>query len=142
MGGGHPQSIPVDTFARQTKILSERFDIVRLRDLREAIATDSDETNLACLISDDGYEDNDENALPVLEGLGVKATFFIATGFLGKSFSTSRGSSPMMDSTQVRELAALGHEIGAHTVTHPKLTRMPLEKARIERRTQSTSWKI
>jgi peptidoglycan/xylan/chitin deacetylase (PgdA/CDA1 family) len=32
---------------------------------------------------DDGYADNHNHALPVLQALGLSATFFIATGFIG-----------------------------------------------------------
>jgi peptidoglycan/xylan/chitin deacetylase (PgdA/CDA1 family) len=38
----------------------------------------------------------------------------------------------MMTSTQVRELRSMGMQIGAHTVTHPILARLPRERARDE----------
>ena len=38
----------------------------------------------------------------------------------------------MMTLGQVREIADLGHEIGAHTVNHPKLSKVPVESARRE----------
>jgi peptidoglycan/xylan/chitin deacetylase (PgdA/CDA1 family) len=38
----------------------------------------------------------------------------------------------MVTSAEVRELAAFGHESGAHTVTHPKLTKVSLGTARTE----------
>lgn len=37
-----------------------------------------------------------------------------------------------MDVTQVREWLAAGHEIGAHTLTHPRLTQIPAAQAREE----------
>lgn len=39
---------------------------------------------------------------------------------------------PMMNERQLRELAALGMEIGAHCVSHPILTRIPADAARRE----------
>lgn len=38
----------------------------------------------------------------------------------------------MMDWTELREMAAAGIEIGAHTRTHPVLTRVPAEEATVE----------
>jgi peptidoglycan/xylan/chitin deacetylase (PgdA/CDA1 family) len=132
VGHGILSSLPLVIFERQMEMLAERFKIVRLCDLPEAMASTSADTNLACITFDDGYRDNYEHALPVLERLGIKSTFFIATGFLGKSFPTFAGYVPMMTSAEVKELAALGHEIGAHTVTHPKLSTVPLDTAREE----------
>lgn len=71
-------------------------------------------------------------ALPVLERFGIKATFFITTGLAGKSLQTFAGVVPLMDTEHIRELKALGHEVGAHTVNHVKLTQVPIEIARAE----------
>jgi len=89
-------------------MLTERFKIVRLCDLPKAMATEPPETNLACVTFDDGYRDNYERVLPVLEGKVIKATFFIASGFLGKTFRTFTGECAMLEARQVQELAALG----------------------------------
>jgi peptidoglycan/xylan/chitin deacetylase (PgdA/CDA1 family) len=132
IGGGASHSVQLSTFEHQMEMLARCFTMVRLRDLPEAMASASADTNLACVTFDDGYQDNYTHALPVLERLGIKSTFFIATSFLGQSFPTFAGELPMMTAAQVRDLAALGHEIGAHTVTHPKLTKVPLETAREE----------
>jgi len=129
---GKPHSISPDIFEQQMELLTRRFKIVRLCDLPEAMGSAPAETNLACVTFDDGYRDNYEQALPLLEKLGVKATFFIVAGLLGKSFPSFAGEIPMMIESQVCDLASLGHEIGAHTVTHPKLSRVPLATAHTE----------
>jgi peptidoglycan/xylan/chitin deacetylase (PgdA/CDA1 family) len=147
---------------------------------------------------DDGYADNEEVAAPILQRLGLSATFFVSTGFLDggwmwndrviEALRAARGPvldlsaaalgchtiatpedrrraiatlltaikhleperrqaateevvaaaggsalpSPMMQSQQVRRLRSLGMEVGAHTVTHPILTRLGATAARDE----------
>lgn len=117
-------------YEAQMEMLVERFTTARVSDLFRASPRDAD--NVVCVTFDDGYLDNYEVALPVLEQLGIKATFFVATGFLNGRMPTSVGEVPMMTSDHVRELANLGHEIGAHTKSHLRLTTIPLEAARRE----------
>jgi peptidoglycan/xylan/chitin deacetylase (PgdA/CDA1 family) len=124
-------SVPVKSFEAQMAYLSRHFKIVRLCDLEHYIATNYQD-RIACVTFDDGCFDNYEVALPVLERFGIKATFFVVTGLLGGSLITSYGNVRLMGSNEIRELASLGHEIGAHSVSHLKLTQVPLERARKE----------
>ena len=133
LGTGISSSLPLDRFEEQLELLAERFRVVRLDELRTARASSPD-ANLAVITFDDGFLDNFEIALPALERYRVPATFFVATGYLGGRFRTSVGELPMMDAAQVKELSERGHEIGAHTMTHPKLTRMDPAAVRDEMR--------
>jgi len=132
IGTASTHSVPELLFERQMKLLAERFEIVRLCDWPKVISEDRTAANIACVTFDDGYRDNYEVALPVLERIGFKATFFITTGLLGKTFHAASAEYPMMSEAHVRPLAALGHEVAAHTITHPKLTRVALERATAE----------
>ncbi len=132
VGGHDPRSIPVPVFDRQIQVLADRFRIVTLRDLCAAIAAAPPEAGLACVTFDDGYRDTYEHALPVLARRGIPATVFVATGFLGGTFPTRFGKRPMMTADQVRATVAMGHEIGAHTITHPRLTDVLPEAAQEE----------
>jgi peptidoglycan/xylan/chitin deacetylase (PgdA/CDA1 family) len=62
---------------------------------------------------DDGSETDLITAAPILSTLGFGATFFVTSGFLGR-----RGN---LTGAQLRELGALGFEIGCHSMTHPYL---------------------
>ncbi len=124
IGSDLPFSTPLNVFKRQMQIIRDRFRVVTLKELLKTITSTPADANIACITFDDGYRDNYECALPVLEQFGVKATFFVATGFLGKSFPSSAGQVPVMTESEVRELAKLGHEVGAHTVAHPRLTQV------------------
>jgi len=129
VGGSGPLSVGLESFKRQMELLTRRFRVVRLCDLAGTISREQPETNLGCVTFDDGSRDNYEIALPILEQFGIKATFFIATGSLGGAFQTFAGGVATMTRDQVRELARLGHEVGAHTVNHPKLTQVSRETA-------------
>jgi len=63
---------------------------------------------------DDGSETDLHCAAPVLRQLGFGATFYVTNGWLGQ-----RGH---LSHAQLRELAALGFEIGCHSMTHAYLT--------------------
>jgi len=75
---------------------------------------------------DDGYRDNYELAAPILAEYGVHATFFVLADMIGTDRVLPweehlRGRIAWMDWNQVRELHALGFEVGSHTLTHPNL---------------------
>jgi peptidoglycan/xylan/chitin deacetylase (PgdA/CDA1 family) len=59
---------------------------------------------------DDGHVSNHELALPILLEHGLKATFFVTAGAVGKSGT--------MGWEQIRSLHNAGMEIGSHTLTH------------------------
>ncbi len=60
------------------------------------------------LTFDDGTANQLEKAVPVLEDLGLRATFYL----------NPRGEDPVNDLAPWRELAKRGHEIGNHTIRH------------------------
>lgn len=68
------------------------------------------------LTFDDGYIDNYENAYPILEEFGFKATFFIISEFI------DQGQEGYMNWPMIEELARAGHRIESHSRTHPDLT--------------------
>ncbi len=75
------------------------------------------------IVTVDGGLDNStfEKGLDVLSTYGIRATFFLMTG-------------PMMRTPKgravVERLVAEGHELGNHTVDHPKLSKKTDEQAR------------
>lgn len=67
---------------------------------------------------DDGWLSQYQDALPILERYKIFATFYILTGSLGQP--------EYMTPDQVLAIYNAGHEIGAHTVTHPDLNTVSL----------------
>ncbi len=83
----------------------------------------------AALLTFDGcYDDQLENAVPVLDSLKFPATFFPASAGLDSDLSDV---SAHWRNTLL-ELTKAGHTIGCHTHNHPDLTRLPTEEVRRE----------
>lgn len=86
------------------------------------------------LTFDDGYADFASEAWPILQRHDFTATVFVTTGWMADAGSHAAGRplDRMLDRSQVRELAAWGIEIGAHTHSHPKLDELPAAAVRRE----------
>jgi peptidoglycan/xylan/chitin deacetylase (PgdA/CDA1 family) len=80
-----------------------------------------------CILSfDDGFSGTADRVLPILDKFGFKAAFFPVAGFLGKQSTWDVfAAQPHMTEQQVRAVAAAGHEIGSHGMTHADLTMLP-----------------
>ena len=75
---------------------------------------------------DDGYVDNLDAALPVLQQFGFSATAYMVSGSIGRfnGWDAERLGirKPLMSVAEMRRWHAAGMEIGAHSATHPRLT--------------------
>ena len=177
-------------FERQMRWAGSLFNVLPLSEAIDRLFAGTLPSRALAVTFDDGYADNETLAAPILKRLGMSATFFVATGFLGggcmwndqvieairdceageldltsfglarfplastearrvaisntlkgiKHFEPARrqavtdaivalaGAKPspalMMQPGQLRSLRALGMAVGAHTVTHPILTRL------------------
>ena len=121
--------VGVAHFERQVEYLRARFRLLPLRDLPSALE-DPDEP-VACLTFDDGYLDNYEVTLEVLDRWDVKATFFLIASALGKRLPGPSGEA-LMSADQARDLASRGHEVGSHTLSHADLSALPRDRQQAE----------
>lgn len=82
---------------------------------------------VAVITLDDGYADNLESALPALQKYGFSATTYVVSGSIGRfnAWDAERLGirKPLMTAAELRAWRAGGMEIGAHTRSHPRLTR-------------------
>jgi len=67
-------------FDRQLKTIARHYEIVSLNDFAKHVQADSDKFVLAVTF-DDGYKDNLEYAMPILQKNNVPATIFVTTRF-------------------------------------------------------------
>ena len=77
---------------------------------------------VAALTFDDGFQSWLTEALPLLERLGVRATFYVCPGRFGSQHGSVGGEAGrLLDAEGVRTLVAKGMEVGSHSMSHPDL---------------------
>ena len=74
---------------------------------------------------DDGHRSQFENALPLLAEFGASATFFITAGWVDQK-------TDYVSAAELRAIAAAGHRIGGHGLTHTLLTHCSASELRSE----------
>jgi peptidoglycan/xylan/chitin deacetylase (PgdA/CDA1 family) len=71
---------------------------------------------------DDGYRTVYENALPILEELGIKGFHYLVVDYIDKGRNYRRKDPlPTMSWDQAREWIRIGHGVGSHTFSHVAL---------------------
>jgi peptidoglycan/xylan/chitin deacetylase (PgdA/CDA1 family) len=118
-----------DVFDAQLQVLQRAgFEIVTVAELARRAGGRAPPPGMAALSFDDGMDNNHSVALPILVERGAGATVYVVTGLIGKENPwMAPGTSRMMVEDELRDLAAAGVELGAHTVTHPDLSTMSYE---------------
>ena len=89
------------------------------------------------LTFDDGSRTVMRHAMAALDANRFKAIQFIVADAIGGTNhwdirDNQEAVDPLMDAVEIREWLAAGHEIGAHTCTHPRLHQIPEDQAREE----------
>ncbi len=120
--------LTTDDFGRQMAYLAQNCRIISLSHyiamLRNTAPKMPESGPFIIITFDDGYQSVFTQAYPILRQLGLPATLFVATGFIGTN-SELPGESrypginyPKLSWDEVGELARNGFEIGSHTITH------------------------
>jgi peptidoglycan/xylan/chitin deacetylase (PgdA/CDA1 family) len=128
--------IPPARFARQMRVLRALgYRGLSMQDLAPYLRGDRSGKVVGITI-DDGYVNNFEHALPILQSAGFTATSFVVSGQLGGSnvWDASIGITParLMNVPQLRAWLDAGMDVGAHTRNHVDLTECDPVRARAE----------
>lgn len=109
------RSLAVDPAAirRHARIIQRRG--LAIGRLSEAI---TDPGRIAALTFDDGYADNLEHGAAALAEAGGVGTVYVVVSQIG---TADAHGARMLTLSELRELLALGWEVGSHTLSHPRL---------------------
>ncbi|MHB1133324.1 MAG: polysaccharide deacetylase family protein [Chloroflexota bacterium] len=111
---------PTDFEAQMAFLAGRGYQSILLRDLDGPAAKRGE--RVVAITFDDGYADAYDAALPVLAKYGFKATFYIITELVGRP--------RYLTWEQISALAAAGHGIGSHTLSHPDLRQLGAKELR------------
>lgn len=130
-------TVTTANFEKQIAWLARNRNVKPLGDLLERIQEGTAGRNLVAVTFDDGYLDNLENALPILEKYQVPATIYVTSAFAAQSASHPRyRSDPKRLHLNWSEISKLARHplitIGSHTVTHPMLSELGAEASALE----------
>lgn len=132
---GSPISVDPGVFRAQMRWLARHGPrVVPLSELLRRPHTE----DVVALTFDDGFQNFWDEGLPALDECGLPATMFIVSDWVGRDNGWDGGqypgvpTLPLMDWDRVGALAEHGVTIGAHSRTHPMLTRLSSERLHAE----------
>ncbi len=129
-------TISTGRFRALCGLLRRRFHVVPLAEVFDAARSGRATPPRTVAVTFDDCYRNNLFAARVLAEHGLPAAFFVPTGFVGaqRPFPWDHGLPAMPNLTwdDVREIVAMGHEIGSHTINHPNLGTAPYAEARRE----------
>ena len=128
---------PPDMFERQVRSLVKRsYEFVTAAEFARRLRAGWPLDGTCAVTFDDGTVDNLELVPRILGPLQIPATVFACPGLLGETdpYIAPESGIRIMTADELRELAGLGFEIGAHTTRHTDLADASPEAAYAEMR--------
>lgn len=120
--------LTADEFDWQVRVLARCFNVLNLSEALWRLEEGALPARSVCITFDDGYADNCEVALPILQRHGVPATFFVSTGFLngGRMFNDTIGEALKYFAKDALDLESLG--LGRFELSTPGLRCAAIER--------------
>lgn len=131
-------SVSPSLFAEQMRVLHEAaISTLSLPAAAQALRDGRVPAEAVVLTFDDGFENFYQHAYPVLRRYGFTATVFLVTDYCERDNSWPSQPAhvarrPLLRWAQVREMSEAGVAFGAHSRTHPDLTRLSSRDAEAE----------
>jgi peptidoglycan/xylan/chitin deacetylase (PgdA/CDA1 family) len=111
-----PAELDRDDFDLHLRLIKSMFTVIPLIDAVRHVQAGTLPPRAACITFDDGYADNAEVALPILQRHGLNATFFVATGFLNGGRMWNDTVIELVRRAPAGMLDASGLGLGQHAV--------------------------
>ena len=124
----HNLFVSPSAFAEQMRYLARRRRVVTLEEAMSGAPGDG----VVAITFDDAYMTVSENAVPILAELGLPATIFVPTTWIGKRagwLTPSACDLRIMDEAALRHAMDLGMTIESHGAEHAHLTRVAAPEA-------------
>jgi len=114
-GGG--LNVTPENFRAQMAWLARNYPVITLEEAAKG-------TEGVAVTFDDGYRDNWIHAASILKNFSVPAVVFVVTGGMGKMLPHDKNplTSILLTWDEAKRLQEAGIEIGAHSVTHARLS--------------------
>ncbi len=127
-------SFPLPVFERSiAKLKNLGYRTLSLVDAVDALRRAEGFPERSCVITfDDGYHTVYANAFSVLGRHQMTATVFLTVGDGKTEHLPSLNGRAMLSWNEIREMQRCGIDFGAHTLTHPDLTTLPINRVEIE----------
>jgi len=132
-------STSYEKFIRQMNYLTDSsFRVISLEEITTCILENRPFPSKSVAITfDDGYKNVYDIAYPVLKEKGFGATVFVIPEYCcGYDQWNRQGKRipqlELLNSNEISEMARNGIDFGAHTMSHPDLSKLPLDKAAAE----------
>ena len=122
-------TVSIDHFQEHMRMLKDSFSVCSAAACAAAVHLGECTKEEPIVVTfDDGFRSVMQYAVPILESLGLTATIFVVAGMIGKDNAWDHKAYrilPHMDERELRSLVQVGMEIGAHTMTHQRVTKLP-----------------
>jgi peptidoglycan/xylan/chitin deacetylase (PgdA/CDA1 family) len=131
-------SIPPEVFrSGMAKLFESGYQTLSLSETVDYLNHGASFPDCSLVITfDDGFQSVYEEAFSVLQRYGMSATVFLTVGEKASVKPADRlpswESRSMLSWREIKEMQRNGITFGAHTLTHPDLTRLPMERIEAE----------